>query len=237
MSSETFVNIDQPERWASVAAGTMLAVAGLRRKSALGALVAAGGAALIARGSSGHCPAYARLGAGAASEASETSAGITVNEAVTVNQPAEVVYATWRDLERLPTFIPALESVTRLDDRRSHWVVNGPAGRQFEWNADAVSDVPNERLAWRTVADADVSSEGTVRFTRSRGGRETIVHVQLQYEPPVAKASALAAWLMGKEPGQLVREALRRFKSFMEAGEPPTVEGQPRGQQSVLNYD
>lgn len=237
MQNEAFVNIDEPERWASVAAGTMLAVAGLRRKSPLGALVAAGGAALIARGSSGHCPAYARLNATAAPGTTTAPAAITVSETVTINQPAEQVYATWRDLDRLPAFIPALESVTRLDDRRSHWVVNGPGGRQFEWDAEVVNDVPNQLVSWQTTAGADVVSEGTVAFTRARGGRETTVQVQMQYQPPVAKASAIAAWLAGKEPGQLVRDALRRFKSFMEAGEAPTVDGQPRGRQSVLNYD
>ena len=38
-----------------------------------------------------------------------------------------------------------------------------------------------------------------------------------------------AAWVFGEAPEQQVREDLRRFKQIMEAGEAPTVEGQPRG--------
>jgi hypothetical protein len=30
---------------------------------------------------------------------------------------------------------------------------------------------------------------------------------------------------------------LRRLKQLLEAGEAPTIEGQPRGRQSILNYD
>jgi uncharacterized membrane protein len=240
MQSEPFVNIDRNERWASVAAGTMLAVAGLRRRSPVGALIAASGAALIARGSTGHCPAYARIDAlrGEVSAPGVAApSGVRVDESATINRPPEVLYEVWRTLTLLPTFIPSIKSVTKLSETRSHWVVTGPAGRDIEWDAEVVSDVPNQVIAWRSDAGADVASEGSVRFSSGRGVRETVMQVQLQYDPPLAKASAVAAWLVGKEPGQLVREALRRFKAVMESGEAPTTEGQPRGQQSVLNYD
>ena len=239
MHRESFININSTERWASVAAGTMLAVAGLRQRSRAGALVAASGAALIVRGSTGHCPAYARLGLadGDAADGTANAAAVTVNESTTINRPPSVLYEIWRGLELLPSFIPAIKSVARIDDTRSHWVVTGPAGVDVAWDATVVDDVPNQLIAWRTTAQADVASDGSVRFTAARGGRETVMQVRLRYEPPVAKASALAAWLVGKAPGQLVRDALRRFKAFMETGEAPTVDGQPRGEQSILNYD
>lgn len=240
MHRESFVNINPAERWASVAAGTMLAVAGLRRRSRAGALVAASGAALIVRGSTGHCPAYAQLGLGVETQpgAGTANAGaVAVNESTTINRPPEVLYEIWRSLTLLPSFIPSIKSITRIDDTRSHWVVTGPGGFDVAWDATVVNDVPNELIAWRTTPQADVTSEGSVRFTAVRGGRETVLQVELRYEPPVAKASALAAWLVGKAPGQLVREALRRFKAFLETGEAPTVAGQPRGEQSILNYD
>jgi uncharacterized membrane protein len=37
------------------------------------------------------------------------------------------------------------------------------------------------------------------------------------------------AWLLGHDPAATIREDLRRFKQLMEAGEVPTIEGQPRG--------
>lgn len=56
------VNVGDAERWASVAGGTALVAAGLRRRSPVGALLALAGAALIHRGATGHCLAYAALG-------------------------------------------------------------------------------------------------------------------------------------------------------------------------------
>jgi len=163
--------------------------------------------------------------------------GILVSESTTINRPPEVLYEVWRTLELLPRFIPSIKRVTKQSETRSHWVVTGPAGREVEWDAEIVNDVPNQLIAWRSDGRADVSSDGSVRFSSGRGLRETVMQVQFQYDPPLARASAVAAWLVGKEPGQLVRDALRRFKSFMESGEAPTTEGQPRGQQSMLNYD
>jgi uncharacterized membrane protein len=61
--------------------------------------------------------------------------------------------------------------------------------------------------------------------------------VHLQYEPPGGKVGAAIAWMLGHAPSQTIQEDLRRFKQLMEAGEIPTIQGQPRGRQSMLNYD
>jgi uncharacterized membrane protein len=63
------------------------------------------------------------------------------------------------------------------------------------------------------------------------------VHVRLQYSPPAGKIGAAIAWMLGHEPAQTIQEDLRRFKQLLEAGESPTTQGQPRGRQSILNYD
>ena len=80
-------------------------------------------------------------------------------------------------------------------------------------------------------------SAGSVRFRPATGLRGTEVRVRLQYEPPAGKMGAAIAWLFGHDPAATIREDLRRFKQLMEAGEAATTEGQPRGRQSMLNYD
>jgi uncharacterized membrane protein len=82
-----------------------------------------------------------------------------------------------------------------------------------------------------------VASAGSIKFAPVDGGRETRVEVRLQYEPPAGRAGAAVAWMLGHEPSQVIREGVRRFKAFMEAGEVPTTAGQPHGQTSFLNYD
>ncbi|HEX5580384.1 MAG TPA: SRPBCC family protein, partial [Gemmatimonadaceae bacterium] len=140
-------------------------------------------------------------------------------ESVTILSPREEVYEFWRDFQNLPRFMRHLESVRVLDDRRSHWVARAPAGRTVEWEAEIVEDRPNELIAWRSVAGADVDNAGHVRFSDAPGGRGTEVTVALRYDPPAGKLGAAVAKLFHEEPGQQVEEDLRRFKQVMETGD------------------
>jgi uncharacterized membrane protein len=130
-----------------------------------------------------------------------------------------------------------LVSVHQMDYRRSHWMAKAPAGRTVQWDAEIINEIPGELLGWRTLDGADVASAGSVRFKRATGGRGTEVRVHLQYDPPAGKVGATVAWILGHEPSQTIHEDLRRFKQLMETGEVPTIAGQPRGKQSILNYD
>src|SRR4029453_14615300 len=56
------LNVAQVERWASALGGAALAVYGLRQRSVAGAMIAASGGALIARGGAGNFPALPRPG-------------------------------------------------------------------------------------------------------------------------------------------------------------------------------
>jgi len=244
MTSE--VNVAGAERWMSALGGAALtayAIKQLKDRSPAGAALAAAGTALIYRGATGHCAMYAAAGINTADGSTDTkralggSRGVHVEEAFTINRPPEELYAYWRTFEQLPSFMDHLISVTQLDQRRSHWVAKAPAGRKVEWDAEIVNEVPNELIGWRTLENADVVSAGSVRFKPAPGGRGTELRVRLQYEPPAGKVGATIAWLLGQEPSQTIQEDLRRFKQLMEAGEVPTIKGQPRGQQSILNYD
>jgi uncharacterized membrane protein len=234
------VNVAGVERWASALGGAALAAYGVKQmrndRSLAGAMIAAAGGALIARGgmyaAAGFTTADRESGTGAA-----LSGGVNVEEVVTINAPPEQLFGYWRNLSQLPAFMSHLVSVQQLDYRRSHWIAKAPAGRTVQWDAEIINEIPGELLGWRTLEGADVVSAGSVRFKRATGGRGTEVRVRLQYEPPAGKVGATVAWLLGHEPSQTIREDLRRFKQLMETGEVPTIAGQPRGKQSILNYD
>src|SRR5205814_8831573 len=125
---------------------------------------------------------------------------------------ADALYAFWRRLDLLPSFMDHLVSVVELDSKRSHWVAKAPAGRRVEWDAEIIDEVQGERIAWRTVGDADVVSAGSVSFTPAPGGRGTEVRVRLQYDPPAGKTGASVAWLFGPDPAAVIRDGMRRFK-------------------------
>jgi uncharacterized membrane protein len=232
------INVADVERWASALGGAALAAYGIKQlkdRSAAGAALAATGTALIYRGATGHCPMYAAAGINTADGEDDTRKalagprGVNVQEAVTINRPADELYRFWRSFELLPSFMEHLVSVKQLDQCRSHWVAKAPAGRTVEWNAEIINEIPGQLIGWRTLDESEVVSAGSVRFKPAPGGRGTEVRVRLQYDPPGGKLGSTIAWMFGQEPSQTIREDLRRFKRLMETGEIPTTEGQPRG--------
>jgi len=150
---------------------------------------------------------------------------VRVERVTTLSRPIEDVYQFWKNFENFPRFMRHLESVRRLDDRRSHWCAVGPAGMRVEWDAEIIADTENELIAWRSLEGSDVQNSGSVRFSRAPGARGTEVRVQLQYTPPAGALGRSVAWLFGEEPDQQVHEDLHRFKQLMETGEIPLSEG------------
>jgi uncharacterized membrane protein len=142
-----------------------------------------------------------------------------VTKAITVNRPREQVYAFWRELTHLPSFMAHLQSVTVAGDGRSHWVARAPGGDVVEWDAEIVEDRADELITWRSVAGSEITNRGSVRFERAPVGRGTEIHVELEYEAPGGTAGAAVASLLGAEPGQQVRDDLRRLKQLLETGE------------------
>lgn len=214
-------NVGYTERWLSVLGGAALVAFGLSARRWRGILVPAGGL-LILRGVSGRCSANQMLGRDSRDDEFDSPVasvhrgeGIRVEERIVVNRPADELYRYWRDFENLPDIMHHLESVTATGGQRSHWVARGPAGTRFEWDAEVHNEKENELIAWRSL-DGEVNHAGSVHFTPVRGGTEVLV--ELRYEPPAGPVGAAIARLFGEEPGQQVREDLRRFKQAMESG-------------------
>jgi uncharacterized membrane protein len=232
---ETVRNLGTVERWLSIAAGGALAVLGVMRRNPAGMAAAVAGGVLLYRGVTQRCPVYGALGVSTAEE--DTGEGrmmagvkdVHIEKWNTVHRPADELYAYWREFENLPRFMNHLESVTTHDDGRSRWVAKAPAGMTVQWVAEITEDVPNERIAWRSLPNVDVANEGSVEFRAAPGDRGTEVHVSISYRPPWGIVGSAFARLFGEEPSQQIEEDLRRFKQLMEAGEIATIEGQSHG--------
>lgn len=228
-------NINTPERVASAIAGGALAGYGVRHGGLSGAMMSLLGAGLLIRGTTGHSYFYDAVGID--TSPSEGRKGIFtgtvhVKRAVTVQRSADELYSFWRNFQNLPLFMAHLESVTRNDDRTSHWRAKGPLGTAVEWDAEVTSDIRGQRIGWKSLEGADITNSGVVEFkpTKERG---TEVKVSLTYESPGGKAGEWIAWLLGEEPSLQVKEDLRRFQSLMETGQVMKVEGQPSGREPL----
>jgi uncharacterized membrane protein len=167
---------------------------------------------------------------GADVDGAQTERGkVPVNKSIVVNASAEEVYGFWRDFENLPRFMRYLESVTVTGEGRSHWVAKAPGG-SVEWDAELTEDRPNHLISWRSLEGSEVETSGTVRFEPAVGGRGTVIHVQLDYNPPGGVVGALFAKLFGEDPGGQMQIDLRRFKQVIELGEIVASDGTLTGE-------
>jgi uncharacterized membrane protein len=165
--------------------------------------------------------------------ASSPEDAMQAKSAVTIKRPVEDVYRYWRDLSNLPSFMIHLASVQPIDNGRSHWTANAPAGRTVEWDAEVVEDKPNQRIAWRSLEGSQVRNSGAVSFTPAPGGGGTEVRVELSYDPPGGALGKVVAKLFGEEPQQQISDDLRRLKQVLETGEVVRSEGSPEGTRSL----
>ena len=204
------------QRWGALLGGSALAVLGLSRRSKSGLLLAAAGGAL----------AYA------GAKANGLPRNFDARTSVLLNCSPEEAYRFWHNFEDLPLFMYHLDSVKQTSDRTYRWVAVGPLGSRIQWDAEIISDRPNERIAWRSLPGSDIEVNGSVEFRTAAGNRGTLVTAHIDHRPPAGALGHAVAKVLGKDPKFLIKQDLRRFKALIEAGEIPTTEGQTHGPRS-----
>lgn len=227
-TSGTETTLSDQEKWASIVGGGAMVLMGLQQRSLRGVLMAIAGGSMVYHGTNSNTSITNKVSeaAGKVGEAAGINKSIRVEKTVTINKSAEELYTFWHNFENLPHFMKHLQSVTVMDERRSHWVAKAPMGQNVEWDAEIVKDEPNHLIAWTSVEEADVENSGFVRFQPAPVDRGTEVKVVIEYAPPGGALTAVLAKFFGEEPEQQIGDDLRRFKQLMETGEIATTEGQ-----------
>lgn len=197
--------------------GGMLALYGATRKGLIGSALGLAGLGLAARGVT-NIDLKSLLGV------SDRRDTIRINKAININASAEQLYQFWANYENFPKFMAHIEEVKDLGGGRSHWRARGPAGSTVEWDATTTRQMPNEELAWESVAGSQVQTQGKVQFHENPDG-STRVTVHLHYSPPAGMVGHAVASLFGANPKQAMDDDLARLKSLFERGE-TTVKGQ-----------
>lgn len=147
---------------------------------------------------------------------------------VTVNKPRDELYAAWRDFANLPRFMENVEKVepaagpdgkTAKDGKQWAWTISGPAGLSVRLVTELVQERPGELLAWRSLPESDVETEGRVSFRDAPNGRGTEIETIIAYQPPGGAAGRAVAKLFRRSPDIQCRRDMKRFKMMMETGE------------------
>jgi uncharacterized membrane protein len=132
-----------------------------------------------------------------------------VEQSIEVDVPVSTAYNQWTQFEEFPHFMEGVQSVRQLDEKRLHWKAK-IAGKEVEWDAQIFEQVPDQRVAWRSVSGP--LNSGMVNF-QPIGTTRTRVSLKLNYEPEGALQKAGSS--MGIVTAR-VNGDLKRFKDFIE---------------------
>jgi uncharacterized membrane protein len=208
-------------RNSALAGGGLLALYALTRRSPLGLLLGLAGAALLARGAANQPLTGMLRGRGVGMDQT-----VDFSNSIHIDAAPDDVYDVWANYENFPHFMSHVVEVRDLGRGRSHWVVRGPGGSEYEWNSVLTEQSRPHRLAWRSEAGAEIPQSGSVQFEPHRGG--TRVTVRMSYTPPVGALGHGLATLLGSDPKARMDDDLARMKTFIERGAVPHDAARPR---------
>jgi len=198
----------------AVVSGGLLGIFGLMRRSPLVGVLGLAGLALAARSAGGQ--GQPGMLSGLLGSRRGRGQSVDLEKTIRIDASPEDVYELWSNYENFPRFMSHVVEVRDTGRRRSHWVVQGPAGSQFEWDAVLTEQSKGKRLAWRSEPGAQIANEGSVTFEPYRGG--TLVTVRLSYTPPAGIVGHGLAVLLGSDPKRQMDDDLARMKHFVERG-------------------
>jgi uncharacterized membrane protein len=134
----------------------------------------------------------------------------TIEKSITVDVPVRTAYNQWTQFEEFPRFMEGVREVKQLNDKRLHWRAE-IGGKEKEWDAEITEQVPDSRIAWRSVTGTP--NAGVVTFHRL-SDNSTKVMTQIAYTPEGMVEN------VGDAIGvveQRVEGDLKRFKEFIES--------------------
>lgn len=129
---------------------------------------------------------------------------------IIVGGGAADAYRLWSDVEGLADVMPHVRAVTRTGDARTHWVIEGPFGRNVEWDAEITRMDADKRIAWRSAEAGPVRTSGQVTFNPLPDA-QTEITVVLQYATSALRDAAARDWTR-----RALEEDLRSFKAHVE---------------------
>lgn len=146
-----------------------------------------------------------------------------VTDNIIVKGTPDEIFQIWSSFQIFPHFMSNIKSVQMIGPGRSHWVMEGPLGKTFEWDAETTRMEPNKRIAWNSIntEEGGLKTSGQVTFNELPDG-QTEVSVTMVYDPPGGALGEAVAALFAK-PEERVHEDLKNFKNFVESRRYTTV--------------
>jgi uncharacterized membrane protein len=103
---------------------------------------------------------------------------MVLQKKLTINAPAQQVFAYWADFRNFQQFIPIIESIEIIDDRRSKWVIQAPLGNKVTFESLITVYEPDRNLTWKS-SHSGGQAKGEMRFIEL--GDNTGVELDFEY--------------------------------------------------------
>lgn len=95
-----------------------------------------------------------------------------------INASAQHVFSYWADFRNFQQFIPMIERIDVLDDKRSRWIIQAPLNNKVTFESLITTFEPGKNLVWES-SHVDGRARGEVRLTEH--GECTAVELDFEY--------------------------------------------------------
>jgi uncharacterized protein YndB with AHSA1/START domain len=128
---------------------------------------------------------------------------------IDINAPLRAVYNQWTLFEEFPRFMEGVEEVRQDGPRNLFWKAR-IAGKEKQWEAEILEQVPDQRIVWQSIDGT--SNRGEVTFEPLDEERTRVI-LTMEYEPEgfLEKAGDALGIPSGRAEGDL-----KRFRDFIE---------------------
>lgn len=191
--------------------GAGLLAWGLSRRGWLGTLAAIGGGYLAAESANRIRPYHY---------------GIHLSQ--TINKPVPEVYEFARNQENWAFILERIGHPREAQQLSA----KAPLNRRIEFQPQIWKEERDQVIAWQSRG-RQVTRRGAMRFRPAPGNRGTEVLLGVEYHYSAPLISRSVGLLLGRDPEQRARKALRALKQLLEAGEIATIQGQPSGRRGL----
>jgi uncharacterized membrane protein len=131
---------------------------------------------------------------------------LRLEKSINIGRPVDVVFNAWMGFERLPGMIHFIEKVERFGTQSRWWVTMD--GRKFQWDALITQVVPGQSVGWKSLSGPKHSG----RISFAPVGEQTLVHVTMNYAPPLIGSMLPVDQLLEN----WIDRGLREFKAALE---------------------
>lgn len=103
---------------------------------------------------------------------------MVLHKKLTINAPAQQVFAYWADFRNFQQLITIIESIEILDDKKSRWKIRAPLGHKIYFESLITMFEPDKNLIWES-SHANGYARGKLRLTEL--GENTWVELDFEY--------------------------------------------------------